>query len=82
MRMNVIKAENAKEFINEFNRNLVTKDFLNSCEKASELFRGKNMTNADRIRSLTDEELARILDEAVNYFDYDECKYRKTDKCG
>ena len=34
----VIKKEESPNFIREFNNNLVTKDFLDSCKKAGKLF--------------------------------------------
>lgn len=42
----------------------------------------KPMTNADRIRSMTDEELAKLMDEATDYFNCDECEFRHLDDCG
>ena len=35
----IIKAEDSKEFIKEFNENVVDKKFLESCKKTRELFR-------------------------------------------
>lgn len=35
----VIRADKAKEFIEECNKNVVTDEFLEKCEKASKLFR-------------------------------------------
>lgn len=43
---------------------------------------GNPMTNADRIRSMTDEELAKLMDEATKYFNCDECEFRHLDDCG
>lgn len=40
------------------------------------------MTNADRIRSMTDEELAKLMDESTEYFNCDECEFRRLDDCG
>lgn len=37
----IIKAEDSKDFIKEFNKNKVDKKFLESCKKARELFRKK-----------------------------------------
>ena len=34
----MIKKEEAQNFIHEFNNNLVSKDFLDSCKKAGKLF--------------------------------------------
>jgi hypothetical protein len=39
-------------------------------------------TNADRIRSMTDEELADLMDNSVDYFDCDNCEFRNDDSCG
>lgn len=32
------------------------------------------MTNADRIRSMTDEELAELIDDSKGFFSCDECE--------
>ena len=37
-RVAVIKRQEAQEFVREFNKNKVTKDFLDSCKKAGRLF--------------------------------------------
>lgn len=37
-RMPLVKKEESRNFIREFNDNKVSKDFLNSCKKAGELF--------------------------------------------
>lgn len=37
----IIKAEDSKKFIEDFNKNKVDKKFLESCKKARELFRKK-----------------------------------------
>lgn len=37
-RIPVIKKEESRNFVREFNRNKVSKEFLNSCEKAGKLF--------------------------------------------
>ena len=42
----------------------------------------KCMTNADRIRDMTDEELAMLMDTATDYFNCDECEFRHLDDCG
>ena len=43
----------------------------------------KQMTNADRIRSMSDEELADLMDNSVDYFDCDNCEFRNDDvMCG
>lgn len=42
----------------------------------------KHKTNADKIRSMTDEELAKLMDEATDYFNCDECEFRHLDDCG
>lgn len=39
-------------------------------------------TNADRIRSMSDEELAELMDKATDYFNCDECEFRHLDDCG
>lgn len=40
------------------------------------------MTNADRIRLMSDEELAILMDTATDYFNCDECEFRHLDDCG
>ena len=40
-RMAVIKQENSREFVREFNKNKVSEEFLKSCKKAGKLF-GRN----------------------------------------
>lgn len=43
----------------------------------------ESKTNADRIRSMTDEELADLMDNSVDYFDCDNCEFRNDDvMCG
>lgn len=37
-RISVIKKQESREFVREFNQNKVTKDFLESCKKAGKLF--------------------------------------------
>ena len=37
-RMPLIKKEESRNFVREFNDNKVSKDFLNSCKKAGKLF--------------------------------------------
>ena len=37
-RISVIKKQESREFVHEFNQNKVTKDFLESCKKAGKLF--------------------------------------------
>ena len=37
-RISVIKKQESREFVREFNQNKVTKDFLESCDKAGKLF--------------------------------------------
>lgn len=37
-RISVIKRQESREFVREFNQNKVTKDFLESCKKAGKLF--------------------------------------------
>lgn len=37
-KMIVIKKEASQQFIHEFNKNQVTKEFMDSCKKAGELF--------------------------------------------
>lgn len=34
----VIKQQDSQEFVREFNKNKVTKEFLDSCKKAGKLF--------------------------------------------
>lgn len=31
------------------------------------------MTNADKLRSMTDEELAKVIDDSLKFFSCDEC---------
>lgn len=38
-RMVVIKPEKSKEFLQEFNKNLVDEKFMSSCRKTEELFK-------------------------------------------
>lgn len=40
-RIVLIKPENSREFIREFNKNKVSREFLESCKKAGRLF-GRN----------------------------------------
>lgn len=40
-RVSVIKSEDSPKFIQEFNKNKVSKEFLNTCEKAGDLFAGR-----------------------------------------
>lgn len=47
-----------------------------------EMFEKKVITNADKIRSMTDEELAELMDKATDYFNCDECEFRHLDDCG
>lgn len=37
-RIAVIKNQDSREFVREFNENKVSEDFLNSCKKAGKLF--------------------------------------------
>lgn len=37
-KMVVIKPEKSKEFLQEFNKNLVSEEFMNSCRKTGKLF--------------------------------------------
>lgn len=37
----LIKAEESKSFIKQFNKNKVDTEFLNSCKKAGKLFEGR-----------------------------------------
>lgn len=37
-RVAIIKEKDSHEFVNEFNKNKVSKEFLNSCMKAGKLF--------------------------------------------
>ena len=38
-RISIIKQENSKQFVREFNTNKVSKEFMKSCNKAGKLFR-------------------------------------------
>lgn len=38
------------------------------------------MTNADKLRSMTDEELAKVIDDSLEFFSCDECE--KEEKSG
>mgnify|MGYP004485024717 FL=1 len=38
-KMVVIKPEKSKEFLQEFNKNLVDEEFMDSCRKTEELFK-------------------------------------------
>lgn len=49
MRLKVIKAEDSKEFLKEFNKNVVTQEFLESCAKAGRLFKGVKMGRLTRL---------------------------------
>lgn len=40
-KVSVIPAKEASDFVREFNQNKVTKEFIESCEKAGRLFEGK-----------------------------------------
>lgn len=40
-KVSVIPAKDASSFVREFNQNKVTKEFIQSCEKAGRLFDGK-----------------------------------------
>ena len=47
-RMVVIRKESSRQFLQEFNKNQVTKEFMDSCKKAGELFEGRRRKeNAD-----------------------------------
>ncbi len=37
-KITVIKKEDSSAFIKEFNRNIVSKEYMNSCKKAGDLF--------------------------------------------
>lgn len=37
----VIEADKSKDFIEQFNKNVVTEDFLKKCKKAGDLFKKK-----------------------------------------
>lgn len=73
-----------EDFLREFNENAVTKEFLDSCKKTAKMFK-KPKTNADRIRSMTDEELAELIENPVNIFhcsmcdNYNNCDCELTD---
>lgn len=40
-KVSVVKEKDSQEFVREFNKNKVTKEFVESCKKASDLFAGK-----------------------------------------
>ena len=40
-KVSVIPAKDSSSFVREFNQNKVTKEFIQSCEKAGRLFNGK-----------------------------------------
>ena len=46
--MQFIKEKDSKEFIRRYNKNIVTKEFLDSCRKAGELFGRKCDIKKDR----------------------------------
>lgn len=35
------------------------------------------MTNADKIRAMTDEELAELMNSSLDYFNCNDCEYRE-----
>ena len=37
-RIPIIKQENSEQFVREFNKNKVSKEFMESCKKAGKLF--------------------------------------------
>ena len=37
-KIEIIKNDNTKKFIHEFNKNMVSTEFLSSCKKAADLF--------------------------------------------
>lgn len=41
-RITVIKEKDSREFIREFNKNEISKEFLDTCRKAGKLFGKKN----------------------------------------
>ena len=47
-----------------------------------EMYEKEVISNADRIRLMSDEELAILMDEATDYFNCDECEFRHLDDCG
>ena len=49
-RMQIIKADDANEFIRELNENKVTDEFLESCRKAGELFGRKSTINEVNVK--------------------------------
>lgn len=73
---NEYKYEICIDDVEQFNESIVTKEFLDSCKMAAKLFE-KPKTNADRIRSMTDEELANSVYIPCPYDDggYRECKF-------
>lgn len=40
-KMVMIKPERSKEFLQEWNKNLVSEEFMASCRKTEELFKGR-----------------------------------------
>lgn len=64
-RMIIIKPENSIEFIQEFNNNKVSEDFLASCKKAGKLF-GRNDVDihlkAEVYSALINDMQARIME--------------------
>ena len=40
-KISVIKEEDSQKFVHDFNKNKVTKEFLDSCKKAGKLFGNK-----------------------------------------
>lgn len=73
---NEYKYEIYIDDVEQFNTSIVTKEFLDSCKMAAKLFE-KPKTNADRIRSMTDEELAELMNNSLDYFNCDMCKFRE-----
>ena len=37
-KMSIVKEKDSKKFIEDFNKNVVSKEFIDSCEKAGNLF--------------------------------------------
>ena len=47
-KMVIIRGERSKEFLREFNSNVVDKEFIKSCRKAGELFSKKENNEEKR----------------------------------
>lgn len=56
-KMTIIKEEDFKEFVREFNKNKASKEFLESCKKAGKLFGRRKQ----RLLQIAAEELPELL---------------------